>query len=144
MKCSWSVANGTVSDLTDAKTWPGGRSNGSYGFDVGRVRGRLYGGFISPVFPRLCLSGWQISCVDVFAMPQSGTTVTVESVDHVFQTKMLEMLKQTGRYVYLCLYYPQNFNVDCHYADLKWSLAGTILTQVSVVGCRALMSTHSK
>lgn len=30
-------------------------------------------------------------------MPQSGTTVTVESVDHVFQTKMLEMLKQTGR-----------------------------------------------
>jgi 26S proteasome regulatory subunit N11 len=35
--------------------------------------------------------------VDVFAMPQSGTTVTVESVDHVFQTKMLDMLKQTGR-----------------------------------------------
>ena len=32
-------------------------------------------------------------------MPQSGTTVTVESVDHVFQTKMLDMLKQTGRYV---------------------------------------------
>ena len=30
-------------------------------------------------------------------MPQSGTTVTVESVDHVFQTKMLDMLKQTGR-----------------------------------------------
>ena len=41
----------------------------------------------------------QISCVDVFAMPQSGTTVTVESVDHVFQTKMLDMLKQTGRWV---------------------------------------------
>ncbi|KAH8082669.1 JAB1/Mov34/MPN/PAD-1 ubiquitin protease-domain-containing protein [Filobasidium floriforme] len=38
-----------------------------------------------------------ISCVDVFAMPQSGTSVTVESVDHVFQTKMLDMLKQTGR-----------------------------------------------
>jgi 26S proteasome regulatory subunit N11 len=36
-------------------------------------------------------------CVDVFAMPQSGTSVTVESVDHVFQTKMLDMLKQTGR-----------------------------------------------
>jgi len=32
-------------------------------------------------------------------MPQSGTTVTVESVDHVFQTKMLDMLKQTGRRV---------------------------------------------
>ncbi|KAG5461068.1 MAG: maintenance of mitochondrial structure and function-domain-containing protein [Olpidium bornovanus] len=30
-------------------------------------------------------------------MPQSGTTVSVEAVDHVFQTKMMEMLKQTGR-----------------------------------------------
>lgn len=38
-----------------------------------------------------------VQCVDVFAMPQSGTSVTVESVDHVFQTKMLDMLKQTGR-----------------------------------------------
>ena len=36
---------------------------------------------------------------DVFAMPQSGTSVSVESVDPVFQAKMLEMLKQTGRYV---------------------------------------------
>jgi len=34
---------------------------------------------------------------DVFAMPQSGTSVTVEAVDPVFQTKMLDMLKQTGR-----------------------------------------------
>ncbi|KAL3928518.1 MAG: hypothetical protein SGBAC_012618 [Bacillariaceae sp.] len=40
---------------------------------------------------------YTINCVDVFAMPQSGTTVSVESVDHVFQTKMLDMLKQTGR-----------------------------------------------
>ena len=35
--------------------------------------------------------------VDVFAMPQSGTGVSVEAVDPVFQTKMLEMLKQTDR-----------------------------------------------
>lgn len=34
---------------------------------------------------------------DVFAMPQSGTGVSVEAVDPVFQTKMLDMLKQTGR-----------------------------------------------
>jgi 26S proteasome regulatory subunit N11 len=40
---------------------------------------------------------YTINCVDVFAMPQSGTTVSVESVDHVFQTNMLDMLKQTGR-----------------------------------------------
>jgi len=38
-----------------------------------------------------------IVCVDVFAMPQSGTGVSVEAVDPVFQTKMLDMLKQTGR-----------------------------------------------
>lgn len=42
---------------------------------------------------------WTTQVVDVFAMPQSGTTVTVESVDHVFQTSMVEMLKQTGRFV---------------------------------------------
>jgi len=40
---------------------------------------------------------YSINCVDVFAMPQSGTGVSVESVDPVFQTKMLDMLKQTGR-----------------------------------------------
>lgn len=40
---------------------------------------------------------YTVKCVDVFAMPQSGTGVSVEAVDPVFQTKMLEMLKQTGR-----------------------------------------------
>jgi 26S proteasome regulatory subunit N11 len=34
-------------------------------------------------------------------MPQSGTGVSVEAVDPVFQTKMLDMLKQTGRCVFL-------------------------------------------
>lgn len=40
---------------------------------------------------------YTIVCKDVFAMPQSGTGVSVEAVDPVFQMKMLEMLKQTGR-----------------------------------------------
>jgi len=40
---------------------------------------------------------YTIQVVDVFAMPQSGTGVSVEAVDPVFQTKMLEMLNQTGR-----------------------------------------------
>ncbi|KAF7793638.1 hypothetical protein EIP86_004753 [Pleurotus ostreatoroseus] len=40
---------------------------------------------------------YKVDVIDVFAMPQSGTTVSVESVDHVFQMKMMEMLKQTGR-----------------------------------------------
>jgi len=40
---------------------------------------------------------YTIVCIDVFAMPQSGTGVSVEAVDPVFQTNMLDMLKQTGR-----------------------------------------------
>ena len=41
---------------------------------------------------------YTIYCVDVFAMPQSGTSVSVKSVDLIFQTNMLDMLKQTGRH----------------------------------------------
>ncbi len=37
--------------------------------------------------------------VDVFAMPQSGTGVSVEAVDPVFQAQMLDMLKAVDRYV---------------------------------------------
>ncbi|KAF1816614.1 proteasome regulatory particle subunit [Eremomyces bilateralis CBS 781.70] len=40
---------------------------------------------------------YTVRVVDVFAMPQSGTGVSVEAVDPVFQTKMMDMLKQTGR-----------------------------------------------
>jgi len=40
---------------------------------------------------------YTVSVVDVFAMPQSGTGVSVEAVDPVFQAKMIDMLKQTGR-----------------------------------------------
>lgn len=43
------------------------------------------------------IDDYSIQVVDVFAMPQSGTGVSVEAVDPVFQTKMLDMLKQTGR-----------------------------------------------
>ncbi|GBG34683.1 26S proteasome non-ATPase regulatory subunit 14 [Hondaea fermentalgiana] len=52
------------------------------------VMGLLLGSFVSD---------YHIQVVDVFAMPQSGSSVSVESVDAVFQTKMLDALKQTGR-----------------------------------------------
>lgn len=48
---------------------------------------------------------YTVRVVDVFAMPQSGTGVSVEAVDHVFQTNMLDMLKQTGRYFFIFLNY---------------------------------------
>lgn len=35
---------------------------------------------------------------DVFAMPQSGTGVSIESIDEVYQTKMMDLIKQTGRH----------------------------------------------
>lgn len=52
------------------------------------VMGLMLGDFIDD---------YTVRVVDVFAMPQSGTGVSVEAVDPVFQTKMLDLLKQTGR-----------------------------------------------
>lgn len=43
------------------------------------------------------IDDYTVRVVDVFAMPQSGTGVSVEAVDPVFQTKMLDLLKATGR-----------------------------------------------
>ncbi|PIC38180.1 hypothetical protein B9Z55_010277 [Caenorhabditis nigoni] len=40
---------------------------------------------------------YTINVLDVFAMPQSGTSVTVESVDPVYQTKHMDLLKLVGR-----------------------------------------------
>ena len=60
------------------------------------VMGLMLGDFVDEFTVRV---------VDVFAMPQSGTGVSVEAVDPVFQTKMMEMLRQTGRFVhplYIC------------------------------------------
>ena len=53
-----------------------------------QVMGLMLGKFVDDYTVQVC---------DVFAMPQSGTGVSVEAVDHVFQTKMMDMLKQTGR-----------------------------------------------
>jgi 26S proteasome regulatory subunit N11 len=38
-----------------------------------------------------------IRVTDVFSMPQKGNTVSIEDIDPVYQTTMLDMLKQTGR-----------------------------------------------
>lgn len=71
-----------------------------FGYFLGRagvpmeVMGLMLGEFVDE---------YTVRVVDVFAMPQSGTGVSVEAVDHVFQTNMLDMLKQTGRY--LCFHF---------------------------------------
>ena len=40
---------------------------------------------------------YTIEIADVFAMPQSGTGVSVEAVDEVYQTEFMNKLSQTGR-----------------------------------------------
>ncbi|SJK86416.1 26S proteasome regulatory subunit N11 [Babesia microti strain RI] len=43
------------------------------------------------------VDNYTIRVVDVFSMPQSGNSVSVEAVDPVYQTVMLDQLKRTGR-----------------------------------------------
>merc|ERR1712232_384992 len=56
---------------------------------------------------------YTVQVTDVFAMPQSGTGVSVEAVDPVFQTKMLDMLKQTGRKEQVCGWYHSHPGFGC-------------------------------
>lgn len=66
---------------------------------------------------------YTVRVVDVFAMPQSGTGVSVEAVDPVFQTKMMDMLRQTGRHVTMSKL-SRSFQADPD-ADRRRSLDGT-------------------
>jgi 26S proteasome regulatory subunit N11 len=68
---------------------------------------------------------YTINCVDVFAMPQSGTTVSVESVDAVFQMKMMDMLQQTGRHEMVLGWYHSHPGFGC------WLSSTDINTQTS-------------
>lgn len=83
-----------------------------------------------------------VRVVDVFAMPQSGTGVSVEAVDPVFQTKMMDMLRQTGRSVFHPL--PDlKLVLIFYFADPKLLLAGTIHIQGLAVGCHLSILTHN-
>lgn len=56
---------------------------------------------------------YNVRVVDVFAMPQSGTGVTVEAVDPVFQTTMMETLKLTGRHETVVGWYHSHPGFGC-------------------------------
>lgn len=56
---------------------------------------------------------YTIKVVDVFAMPQTGTGVSVEAVDPEYQTNMLEMLKLTGRHETVVGWYHSHPGFDC-------------------------------
>jgi hypothetical protein len=84
---------------------------------------------------------YTVRVVDVFAMPQSGTGVSVEAVDPVFQTKMMDMLRQTGRYVSTPAYL-----LPCKpltNTDKRPLLVGTTHIQVLAAGCPLSISTHN-
>ncbi|MCJ1251015.1 multicatalytic endopeptidase [Trapelia coarctata] len=59
------------------------------------------------------IDDYTVRVVDVFAMPQSGTGVSVEAVDPVFQTKMMEMLRQTGRHETVVGWYHSHPGFGC-------------------------------
>jgi len=62
------------------------------------------------------IDDFTVRCVDVFSMPQSGNSVSVEAVDPVFQTKMLEMLKQTGRPEMVVGWYHSHPGMGCWFS----------------------------
>lgn len=68
------------------------------------VMGLMVGSFVDD---------YTVQVVDVFAMPQSGTGVSVEAVDPVFQTNMLEMLKQTERHEMVVGWYHSHPGFGC-------------------------------
>jgi len=83
---------------------------------MGEVMGLMLGEFIDD---------YTVRVVDVFSMPQSGNSVTVEAVDPVYQTNMLDMLKQTGRPEVVVGWYHSHPGFGC------WFSATDINTQQS-------------
>ena len=70
------------------------------------------------------IDDYSIKVVDVFAMSQSGTSVSVESVDPIYQQDMLDMLKQTQRTEVVVGWYHSHHNFCC------WLSSVDINTQV--------------
>lgn len=79
---------------------------------------------------------YTVRVVDVFAMPQSGTGVSVEAVDPVFQMQMLQMLKQTGRPEMVVGWYHSHPGFGC------WLSGVDINTQQVRARARALRPDH--
>ncbi|KAG0437964.1 26S proteasome regulatory subunit RPN11 [Dictyocoela muelleri] len=64
---------------------------------------------------------YTVNVVDVFAMPQSGTGVTVEAVDSVFQAKMMDLLSITGRGEYVVGWYHSHPGFGCWLSNIDVS-----------------------
>ncbi|KRH92546.1 26S proteasome regulatory complex, subunit RM1531, partial [Pseudoloma neurophilia] len=76
------------------------------------VMGLLLGEFIDE---------FTIKVVDVFSMPQSGSSVTVEDVDPVYQTEMMDLLAKTGRNESVVGWYHSHPGFGCWLSNLDMS-----------------------
>ena len=89
---------------------------------------------------------YTVRVIDVFAMPQSGTGVSVEAVDPVFQAKMLDMLKQTGRPEMVVGWYHSHPGFGCWLSgvDINTQQSFEALTERTVVRIfsRSLKTSH--
>lgn len=56
---------------------------------------------------------YTVRVVDTFAMPQVGTSVTIEDVDPVFTKDTMDLLKQTGRHENLVGWYHSHPSMGC-------------------------------
>ena len=81
------------------------------------------------------IDDYTVRVIDVFAMPQSGTGVSVEAVDPVFQSKMLDMLKQTGRPEMVVGWYHSHPGFGCWLSgvDINTQQSFEALTERTVV-----------
>lgn len=80
---------------------------------------------------------YTVRVVDVFAMPQSGTGVSVEAVDPVFQMKMLDMLKQTGRPEMVVGWYHSHPGFGCWLSgSTRAAVAAGCIDFLTVYRCR--------
>lgn len=76
------------------------------------VMGLLLGEFVDE---------FTIRIVDVFSMPQTGSSVTVEAVDYAFQSKMIELLLQTGREELIVGWYHSHPGFGCWLSNIDLS-----------------------
>jgi 26S proteasome regulatory subunit N11 len=88
------------------------------------------------------IDDYTVRVIDVFAMPQSGTGVSVEAVDPVFQAKMLDMLKQTGRPEMVVGWYHSHPGFGCWLSgvDINTQQSFEALTERTVVCIASITS----
>lgn len=66
-----------------------------------------------------------IKVVDVFSMPQTGSSITVEAVDPVYQTEMMELLNKTGRNETVVGWYHSHPGFGCWLSNVDMSTQAT-------------------